>query len=305
MNLLQVLTDSISVSLNPSILIGEKIQFLISVNNGSYALSDTITKYFGMPTNLLVDNCNNTNNWTPNLWGITNSDFQSSPSSISDSPFGNYNDYENNEIILANNINLNGLSSAMLSFYTKWDLEKFYDYVQVLASTNNGGSWVPLCGKHSRSASTFQAFGEPIYDGTQVNWIKEEIDLSDFIGHQVKLKFVLISDSQVNFDGFYFDDVTIQTYSGSNSIETNNLEEDLDIYPNPSNGEINIQFNFSKRNISNITIINSFGQKVFSEDIDNNTKSSKVDVSKWSKGMYFIMVTSSDSKIITKKVTIN
>ncbi|NVO03116.1 MAG: immune inhibitor A [Bacteroidetes bacterium] len=305
MNLLQAISDSISISFVPTILVGDEIKFIISVNNGIFSLSDTISKHFGLPTNLLVDNCNNTNNWIPNLWGVTNSSFQSSPSSISDSPIGNYNDFDYNEIILTSNVSLVGVTSANLSFYTKWEIEKFYDYVQVQASINNGATWFPLCGKYSRSSSTFQAFGEPIYDGNQTSWVKEEIDLADFIGNQIKLKFVLVSDGQTNFDGFYFDDVNIETYTLNNSIENINLNQDVNVFPNPANSNLNIEYNYLEKNKEfQVSIINSFGQTIFTETVDNNTKSTNVDVSKWAKGVYLILLKSGDAKIITKKVTI-
>ena len=130
-------------------------------------------------------------------------------------------------------------------------------------------------------------------------------DLADFIGNQIKLKFVLVSDGQTNFDGFYFDDVNIETYTLNNSIENINLNQDVNVFPNPANSNLSIEYNHLEKNKEfQVSIINAFGQTIFTETVDNNTKSTKVDVSKWAKGVYLILLKSGDAKIITKKVTI-
>jgi hypothetical protein len=65
---------------------------------------------------------------------------------------------------------------------------------------------------------SFQPNGEPLYDGTKTDWVREEISLSSFISSQFKIRFELITDVSVEKDGWYIDDIGIMYYS-VNSVE--------------------------------------------------------------------------------------
>jgi PKD repeat protein len=54
-----------------------------------------------------------------------------------------------------------------------------------------------------------QPNNQPVYEGVQSSWVLEEINLSDYLGQQIKVRFQLRSDGEVNADGFYFDDFKI------------------------------------------------------------------------------------------------
>ena len=60
---------------------------------------------------------------------------------------------------------------------------------------------------------SFQPNGQPLYDGSQLNWVREEMSLSGYNSNQVKLRFKLISDGAVQRDGWYLDDIGIIVYS--------------------------------------------------------------------------------------------
>jgi hypothetical protein len=55
----------------------------------------------------------------------------------------------------------------------------------------------------------FAGFG---YSGWQPGWIREEIDLSEWSGKDVQLRFFLTSDGSYNDDGWYVDDITVRSY---------------------------------------------------------------------------------------------
>ena len=76
------------------------------------------------------------------------------------------------------------------------------------------------------------------------------------------------------------------------NIKTNNFE----IYPNPTDGILYIN-NITK--LKNIEILNSLGQVVVSETIDNNKNS--IDLSKLSNGLYFLKAVVLNYKIIKIK----
>lgn len=211
-NNLDILTsviDSISYKLNTSVKFGDAIVYILSIDNGLYTTADTISKIYGVEHQIFFDPCDSLNNWTTSTgWNTTTQQYVSAPSSITDSPGGNYSSNTNTSITLSNAVNLTGIPAATLSFYAKWDIEKSWDYTQVKISTNNGTSWIPLGGNYTVIGGSNQP-NEPLYDGTQNSWIQEEINLNSYANQQIKLRFTLESDGSQERDGFYFDDVLI------------------------------------------------------------------------------------------------
>jgi len=115
---------------------------------------------------------------------------------------------------LTNPINLIGITNPRLTFYTKFDIENGWDYGQIEISTNNGSTWIPLQGKYTNPGTgSFQPAGEPLYDGTRGEWVREEISLATYLSNQVKIRFELKSDGSVQQDGWYIDDIGILYYS--------------------------------------------------------------------------------------------
>ena len=182
---------------------------------------DTLRFIVGTPVLLFADTTNNINtHWTITAnpptpaWGVTTSSYHSAPNSYTDSPAGQYANSSTNTMTSKNAIDLSSFSNPTLSFWTKWDIENNWDYGQVKISTNNGISWIPLQGLYTNPGTgSFQPNGEPLYDGTQTNWVQEEISLSGLTSSQSKLRFELKSDGSVTKDGWYVDDISIYVYA--------------------------------------------------------------------------------------------
>ncbi len=217
LSLLQTITDSISYTLAPATQHGTKLRFLLTLNNGHFVTTDTISRIFGTLAPVFSDDCATLNNWI-GTWGVTTSTFVSSPASITDSPSGFYASNSNRTITTTNAIDLNNAMFAQLKFWARWSVEVKYDYVQARITTNNGVTWTPLSGKYTKPGGTNQLLGQPLYDGDQLTWVQEEIDLSEYLGQSVKIRFILVSDNSVNADGFYFDDITITKISISPGV---------------------------------------------------------------------------------------
>ena len=228
-------TDSIAFSLNPNTPSGTFLSYILKLNDGISVKMDTIQKIFGQPIITFNDPCTTIGNWTPGGWAITTSSYHSSPASITDSPSGDYGNNANKSITLTNTIDLTSAVYADLSYWAKWDLEAGYDYVQIKISTNGGTTWVPLTGKYTHAGTQYQAPGEPVYDGTQSSWVNESINLTPYIGHTIKLRFTLKSDSYTTGDGFYFDDVVVTTLSAPTGYSISGIIS----YPNTANTPLN------------------------------------------------------------------
>ena len=214
LNLRQVQAGSVNYTLNNGVGIGEKIEFEVSLTAGGYELyKETLTQLYN-PTILLEDNpdVDGLSNWSTSTWGVTSEETFTGSQSITDSPNSNYPNNSTRTITLSSPVDLSNANEAYVSFYSRWEIEDLYDYVQFEVSTN-GSSWTELCGQFTKKGTTetgAQPVGEALYDGTQEDWVKEEFDLAPYIGQSsVYFRFRLRSDGGVSDKGFFFDDFTI------------------------------------------------------------------------------------------------
>jgi hypothetical protein len=86
---------------------------------------------------------------------------------------------------------------------------------------------------------------------------------------------------------------TVSYITDINIIET----VDLSIYPNPTNGIVNI---VSNTNIETIEIIDILGNRLFKSNINNNN--AIIDMSKYSMGVYFIEISNNNNRLLRKVV---
>ncbi len=290
LNPLETVTGNIQYTLAGGTAAGDDIVYKLIVNNGTYDNELLVYKKFGSLTPVFEDAGNSvTANFNNTGWGTTSSTYVSPSSSITDSPNGDYNNNESKTIRLKNQIDLTGVIGASVSFYTKWNIENDYDYVQFEVSTNNGGSWTAQCGKYTNMASNTgtQPSGEPLYDGNQNDWVLEEIDLSDYIGQQILVRFQFVSDSYETADGFYFDDLKISTVNEGQLAANKAIENSFSIYPNPTNGSINIT---TPNHNYHINIFNLQGQLV--QKTETATGSKRINISNLASGIYLLQLTS-------------
>lgn len=211
----------LSFSISPATPVETEIKLLFTTStSGAVMSADTITIIVGYPEFVFIDTTSNPLNYwtvtaTPStpFWEATTTTFYSSPVSFTDSKNGNYSNNATVIMTMTNPIDLIGYSNPRLSFWTKWDIENNWDYGQVEISTNNGTTWTPLAGRYTNlGTGSFQPNGQPLYDGAQTNWVREEINLSSYNYNQVKLRFKLRTDGSVQRDGWYLDDIAVMVY---------------------------------------------------------------------------------------------
>jgi hypothetical protein len=239
----------------------------------------------GKFTNILSDGLNTIVNFGNSDWQLTGSQFYSAPFAMTDSPDADYLENTQVETTIKTPFSLEECDHAFLSFYAKWAIEAGYDYVQVLASRDNN-DYIPLCGLYTRPGTQDQSFNNPIYDGVQADWVKEQIDLSDFLGEKrVWIKFVLVSDGGVEADGFYFDDLEVNVVKKT-VVSSTQDDIALKIYPSVISGQ-NECFVQGLKEGSNIVykIVDINGQTIHQDKVQHG----KLDLTKVKvSGNYFI-----------------
>ena len=172
-------------------------------------------QFFVATTNIAFsDSAMNADSWTATgNWDITTEKFVSEPSSFADSPNGEYPNNYNAAFKYDGTIELTNVLGASIEFQTQWDIETDWDYGQFQISTNSGSTWIPMTGLYTNPGTgSFQPNGEPLYDGTQLSWVKESMDLSEFLDEQITFRFLIRSDGSVTEDGWYFDDLNVVLY---------------------------------------------------------------------------------------------
>jgi carboxypeptidase T len=283
------INGALQINLASNIQNGTPIVFKVEVNNGDYIQSETITKYYGTPTVKLNEPGNAITQWTSNGWGVNTQTFYSASASITDSATGNYANNAAKSISTTNPIDLNNVSKAELTFYAKWDIEKEFDYVELEISKDNGATWIAQCGKFTALGKATQDLNKPIYDGKQPDWVKEQIDLSEYINAKILIRFRIKTDAQNVRDGFYFDDLKVTTLPTPTLGVTENTFETLNIVPNPVTNHITLS---TIEGLENYKIYDISGKTVAKGKLE----SENIDVSTYSQGIYILEVSKESLK---------
>ncbi len=303
--LVETIHDSIAYTLKPDLPQGFELKYILKVDDGIFVRMDTVSKIYGQPVEIFADNCNTKTNWTSDKWDVSTLTFHSPTGSITDSKTGNYSTNANTSVTLVQDIDLTtNVDAAVLSFYTKYAIEKGYDYVQVKAS-KNGTIWTALEGKYTHKGNSNQLAGKPLYDGTQTTWVYEELNLSAFAGSKIKLRFTLKADAGVNLDGFYFDDLKVSVFDNTTGVENNPANPvQVNVYPNPAKDIVRIVVQNAGYKIKGtVSICDVQGRQVRSSLIDNQTVIIQ-DVSSLLPGIYLLKVELAGQPQVVKKLMI-
>ena len=106
-----------------------------------------------------------------------------------------------------------------ISFRNWYDIEQDYDYLYLEASTD-GETWKIL---KTPSGTNLDPSGNSFgwaYNGSTNGWKQESIDLSQFAGQKVYLRFEYVTDAAVNGEGFMLDDVSVDSIGYFSDFET-------------------------------------------------------------------------------------
>jgi immune inhibitor A len=102
-------------------------------------------------------------------------------------------------------------SPLTLTYWTWYDLEEDYDYLYLEAS-EDGKNWQILItpsGTADDPSGNSYGWGYNGKSGGGPQWIQEKIDLSQFAGKKIQLRFEYVTDEAVNGEGFLIDDISV------------------------------------------------------------------------------------------------
>ncbi len=189
-------------SIAPSVACGSELNFQAVVTDSVHTYNTAFSLNASVPLprqNVFLNDVEGgaagwTAGGTPNSWAITTSASQSPTHSWTDSPAGNYPNNANN-YVRTPTFSLAGKRHVQVSMWIKYALEAGYDYVYVEYSLDGGSTWSPT------PLTSFNGFAD---------WHALTMDASVLDNQpNVALRFHLLSDQGVNYDGIYIDDVAV------------------------------------------------------------------------------------------------
>ena len=282
---------------------GDIVQIEVVMTGGDYVETQVVDLLYGVFEEVYEDDCEDLNGFiTADDWDVTDEDAYTPVYSITDSPYSEYANNESAWIQLAESVDLTGdVVSANMTFWAKWEIETGWDFVQVLASDDNGSSWTPLCGNYTNPGSEYQDEGQPLYDGFQTEWVEETVVLDDFIGSEIFIAFYLESDTWETEDGFYFDDLSINLMNTNTAVGVEDIREiAFNIYPNPANTQLTIQM--EQDDLYHYELIDALGKVVVRSRFFGQQE--QLDVSILPIGMYSLRLWNTTETPIIKKLQI-
>jgi len=196
---------------------------------------------------------------------------------------------------------LGGNESLQLNFWFKMNSDSLSDYGKVEASNDNGMTWVNLM---TEDTTYYLQWIEPkpVLSGNSNGWQHFALELNMLtyvLGYSDTLlyRFTFISDSvQTNKDGWMLDDFHLADWwEGIEEFSNSDL---IDIYPNPSSGEISIVNHTKTTNDYQVEIMDIGGKTVLREEIKTNKLNLNLP-----NGLY-LMKLKNDDKIYMKKLII-
>lgn len=152
-------------------------------------------------------------------------------------------------------INISSYPAVFLSFYHKYALETGYDFGYVDVSTNNGTTWSRIAKYNGLDSTT---------------WKFQSFNISQYVSgaSNILVRFRDSTDSSVNWDGWYVDNIKITAYQVSpiTGAENNatvpyrySLEQN---YPNPFNPVTRINYSVAEKQLVKISVYDMLGREV-------------------------------------------
>lgn len=105
-----------------------------------------------------------------------------------------------------------------LSFHTWYDIETDWDYLYLEVS-EDGETWQIITtpsGTGTDPSGNSYGWG---YTGVTTDWIEEKVDLSQYAGRKISVRFEYVTDAAVNGEGFLLDDVKVDAAGYSSDFE--------------------------------------------------------------------------------------
>ena len=206
-----------------------------------------------------------------------------------------------NELILPP-INLAGVITPTLTFdlaYATYATEA--DKLEVFVSDDCGDNWTNVYDKSGTNLNTAPPTTSPFVPSA-AQWRNESVNLFGYSNPSILLKFVATSAYGNNL---YIDNVNLSQLNPVGVFSTPLSNTNIEVFPNPTSGDVNLTVNSINNSNYRINLINSLGQVIFEKNFNFSigTNNIQIETKQYPEGLYNVVLESNNIKT-TKKITI-
>ncbi len=217
--------------------------------------------------------------------------------------FDNYNFQvdRKRDAVVTTNYNLTGLTNPVLTFdvaYAKYDTTNF-DSLAVQISTNCGATYTQLYLNGNSTLATAPNSGS-FFIPTSTEWRTDTIGLSNYFG-QTEVMFAFENIGSFG-NALYIDNVKISNKTSSNINKVIAIEDNVEVYPNPSKDILYVKLNAKNQKINSLILRDNLGKIVWTKEKPNN-KLEIIQLQNFARGVYYLSVIG-EKNIIGRKVII-
>ena len=267
-------TANFNVTMNNNVAIGSVYVLNLQLWSGSYSKNQDFARTAGIILEDFETGNFSRYNWQfagNSNWNVTTvNPFQGADCAQS----GNINDDESSQL----SININSISFDTLSFWYKVSSEQSWDFLRLFID------------------------GVPSYEwsGT-IPWSYHFILLSPG-PHQITFSYEKDAIYSVGADCAWLDNIRLPMGAVTTSLETISKSNAINVYPNPVNDLLTLDFGRDISGNTTVSIYSLEGRLIHSVDIDNYQTQSKIQLntSHFNSGMYMVQVRSKDFVKVSK-----
>jgi PKD repeat protein len=193
----------------------------------------------------------------------------------------------------------NGIITLSFRYAYRKKTSADYEYLKVFITSNCGDTWVQrkTLGGNQLSSLTASSSWKPT---SQADWVTVHVTnvTSNYFSQNFKFKFRFEGEGGNNF---YLDDINLYAGAPSNEIvlginEFNESINDISLYPNPTDGELNVSFSASKNKDMQFQVLDITG-KIIQNNLVYAVQGSNLvllDTQIFAAGSYFLKIMSDD-----------
>lgn len=239
-------------------------------------------------------------------WTITNLGAATGTKSIYIDNFNNA--AGNTSDLISSGFDISGFSLPKLTFKMAYQqaASTTNDKLQIFTSTDCGNTWVS---RFSRSGATLATVTPPSgfpLSPTPSNFTTYTVNINGIAGStNAKFRFAFFSDATAPGNYIFLDDINI--FDASIGISEVEAKIGLDIYPNPSNGNVTLEFSSADKHEASVNVTDLLGRTVESiptkQYAAGKTQIMIAEKTSYAPGVYLVNL-NIDGTVISKKIVI-
>ncbi len=177
------------------------------------------------------------------------------------------------------------------------------DRFLISVSEDCGNTWTTVYDEGGPGWVTAPASG-PRFIPTASQWATDTVDLSAYDGiPELNIRFTAQTDWGNNL---YFDNIVLTTDEVTSVNSVSLAEEQVFVYPNPANRQVNVDFSLRQTQQVHAAIFDAAGKAVFTllDEVELGAGGHRLQWQPSAAGLYFLRIATEDG-LITKRIVVN